>query len=41
MAHGVEETLQVEVTNLIDVAIINYFLRNSQGIMATLLGRKP
>ncbi len=34
MAHGVEETLQVEVDH-IDVAIINYFLRNSQGIMAT------
>jgi len=34
MAHGVEETLQVEVDH-IDVAIINYFLRTSQGIMAT------
>ena len=34
MAHGVEETLQVEIDH-IDVAIINYFLRTSQGIMAT------
>ena len=33
VAHCVEETLQVEVDH-IDVAIIDYFLRTSQGIMA-------
>ena len=33
VAHCVEETLQVEV-NHIDVAIIDYLLRTSQGIMA-------